>query len=57
MEKTGSDWQFMAFGSGVRHGFTNPDAGKYGIENLKYDAKADQRSWAEMQDFFGEIFK
>lgn len=57
MEKSDADWQFMAFGSGVRHGFTNPDAGKYGIENLKYDEKADQRSWAEMQDFFGEIFK
>lgn len=57
MEKSGADWQFMAFGSGVRHGFTNLDAGKYGIENLKYDEKADQRSWAEMQDFFGEIFK
>ncbi|QQZ28080.1 dienelactone hydrolase family protein [Thiothrix subterranea] len=57
MEKTGADWQFVAYGSGVRHGFTNPNAGKYGIENLKYDEKADQRSWVGMQAFFNEIFK
>ncbi|WML91689.1 dienelactone hydrolase family protein [Thiothrix lacustris] len=57
MEKTGADWQFVAFGSGVRHAFTNPDAGKYGVENLKYDEKADKRSWAGMQTFFNEIFK
>ncbi|MBU0655916.1 MAG: dienelactone hydrolase family protein [Gammaproteobacteria bacterium] len=56
MEKSGADWQFVAYG-GARHAFTNPDAGKYGVENLKYDEKADKRSWAEMQDFFEEIFK
>lgn len=56
MEKTGADWQFVAFG-GARHAFTNPDAGKYGIENLKYDEKADKRSWAGMQAFFNEIFQ
>lgn len=57
LEKTGADWQLVAFGSGVRHGFTNPDAGKFGIENLKYDENADKRSWAGMQAFFAEIFK
>lgn len=57
LDKTKADWQLVAFGSGVRHGFTNPDAGKYGIENLKYDENADKRSWAGMQAFFGEIFK
>lgn len=56
MEKSGADWQFVAFG-GARHAFTNPDAGKYGVENLKYDEKADKRSWAGMQAFFDEIFK
>jgi dienelactone hydrolase len=56
VEKTGSDVQFVSY-TGVRHAFTNPDAGKYGIENLKYDEKADKRSWAEMQSFFNEIFK
>lgn len=53
---TDADWQFVSYG-GARHGFTNPNADSYGIENLKYDEKADQRSWAEMQDFFNEIFQ
>ena len=57
LEKTKADWQLVTYGSGVRHGFTNPDAGKYGIENLKYDEAADKRSWAGMQTFFNEIFK
>jgi dienelactone hydrolase len=56
MEKTGADVQFVSY-TGARHAFTNPDAGKYGIENLKYDEKADKRSWAQMQVFFNEIFK
>jgi dienelactone hydrolase len=51
-----ANWELVSYG-GVRHGFTNPDAGKAGIANLKYDAQADARSWARMQDFFAEIFK
>jgi dienelactone hydrolase len=51
-----ANWELVSYG-GVRHGFTNPDAGKFGIPNLKYDAQADARSWARMQDFFAEIFK
>jgi dienelactone hydrolase len=30
---------------GVKHSFTNPDAGKAGIDNLAYDARADRESW------------
>ncbi|MDD5394658.1 MAG: dienelactone hydrolase family protein [Thiothrix sp.] len=56
VEKTGADTQFVSY-TGARHAFTNPDAAKYGIENLKYDEKADKRSWAQMQAFFTEIFK
>jgi dienelactone hydrolase len=50
-----ANWELVSYG-GVRHGFTNPDAGKFGIPNLKYDALADARSWARMQAFFAEIF-
>ena len=50
-----ANWELVSYG-GVRHGFTNPDAGKAGIANLKYDAQADARSWARMKDFFAEIF-
>lgn len=56
LEKTDTDWQLVTYGSGVRHAFTNPDAGKYGIDNLKYNENADKRSWAGMQAFFKEIF-
>lgn len=41
---------------GARHGFTNPDAGGFGIDNLKYDQAADEASWLSMQVLFDEIF-
>ena len=41
---------------GARHGFTNPDAGSFGIENLKYDQAADEASWKSMQMLFSAIF-
>ena len=50
------DYTFHGY-DGVRHAFTNPDAGSYGIENLKYDAEADKKSWAAMKEFFAKIFK
>jgi dienelactone hydrolase len=56
LENTDADWQFVSFG-GARHGFTNPNVGDYGIDNLKYDENADKRSWAGMQAFFDEIFE
>jgi dienelactone hydrolase len=50
------DYTFHGY-DGVRHAFTNPEAGSYGMENLKYDEAADMASWTAMQDFFNEIFK
>jgi dienelactone hydrolase len=41
---------------GAKHGFTNPDAGKFGVPGLEYNAKADQDSWEELVVFFKEIF-
>lgn len=55
LEDAGADWEMITYG-GARHGFTSPDVGAYGIENLQYDAQADARSWARMQAFFGELF-
>ena len=55
MEKIDADYQLINYG-GARHGFTNPDAGEFGIENLKYDEAADERSWSLMQSFLGELF-
>ena len=50
------DYTFNGY-DGVRHGFTNPDVAKYGIEALKYDAHADQQSTENMQAFFKRIFE
>jgi dienelactone hydrolase len=55
LEAAGANWEMDIYG-GARHGFTNPDAGDYGIENLAYDAQADARSWSRMQAFFDELF-
>ncbi len=55
LEASGADWEMNTYG-GVRHGFTNPDAGAFGIDNLVYDQRADERSWSRMQGFFSEIF-
>ena len=55
MEKSGLDWQLIVYG-GAKHSFTNPDADKVGMEALAYSKSADQRSWADMQVFFKEIF-
>lgn len=42
---------------GVVHSFTNPAADRLGLPDFaRYDAKADARSWREMQALFDEIF-
>ena len=50
------DWQMNIYG-GVLHGFTDPRADTRGRpEMLRYDAKADSRSWSQMQALFDEVF-
>lgn len=56
LQEAGATWEFVAYGGDVRHGFTDPDAGNYGIENLKYDANADFASWERTKDFFSDLF-
>ena len=44
---------------GAKHSFTSKEADQYGEKfkiPLAYNADADQKSWAEMQAFFKEIF-
>jgi dienelactone hydrolase len=55
MRKGNVDWQVIVYG-GAHHAFTNPDADRHHIPNIGYNAAADHRSWAAMQDFFDEIF-
>lgn len=55
LDEAGADWGLLTLG-GARHGFTNPKADTRGIENLKYDADADARSWGATRLFFEEVF-
>jgi dienelactone hydrolase len=52
----GVDWQMSLYG-GVVHSFTNPEADKAGRpEFLRYDERADRRSWNEMAALMQEVF-
>jgi dienelactone hydrolase len=42
---------------GAKHSFTNPDAGKSGMEALAYDADADRKSWETLLSVLGKVWK
>lgn len=59
MQKAKADFKFIAY-PGATHSFTNPDADTFGKKfslPLAYNAEVDQKSWADMQKFFKEIFE
>lgn len=56
LDRAGADWEMTIY-SGTRHGFTNPDASKYGMDALAYNETADKRSWAAMLRLFDETLK
>lgn len=56
MRAAGVDWQLLVYGGAV-HSFTNPGAGSDPAKGSAYNAAADRRSWAALQDFLAEIFK
>lgn len=47
LDRLKATWDMVIY-SGARHGFTNPGADAYGIENIRYDERADKESWAAM---------
>ena len=51
-----ADWQMVSYGGAV-HAFTQKSAGDDTSKGAAYDAKADARSWKDMQQFFTEIFQ
>ena len=55
MKRAKADYRIVRY-PGAKHAFTNPDADKIGMEAIAYDAAADEKSWAEMQAFFKDIF-
>lgn len=59
MDEANADYEVVIY-PGVKHSFTNPDADEYGKSNdlpLEYNKEADEKSWAEMQEFLKEAFK
>ena len=56
MKAAGADARVVRY-AGARHGFTNPNAASYGMEQLAYDKSADEKSWAEMLKLFRKALK
>jgi len=55
LTEAGSDWQIHAYGH-VAHGFTNPNAHEIGIEGVRYNALAAERSWTSFINLLEELF-
>ena len=55
LEDAGATWEMAIYG-GAHHGFTNPDASRYNMENVVYNARAATDSWNLMISFFIELF-
>lgn len=55
MDDAGVDWEVNVYAHAV-HAFTNPDADKFKIPGIGYNAEADRRSWKAMQIFWDEVF-
>jgi dienelactone hydrolase len=49
------DWQLIQYGGAV-HSFTDWNLKESAIPGARYDAAADQRSWAAMRQFLAELF-
>ncbi|HET6942539.1 MAG TPA: dienelactone hydrolase family protein, partial [Sphingomicrobium sp.] len=55
LTEAGADWQIHAFGN-VRHGFTNPNAHKIGLDAVRFDELAAERSWTSFINLLEEVF-
>ncbi len=55
LTQAGADWQIHAYGH-VAHGFTNPNAHAIGIDGVRYNALAAERSWTAFINFLEELF-
>jgi dienelactone hydrolase len=55
LTEAGSDWQIHAYGH-VAHGFTNPNAHTIGIEGVRYNELAAERSWTSFINLLEELF-
>jgi len=56
MKAAGVTYRVITY-PGAKHGFSNPDAGKAGMDALVYNPDADKKSWAEALKLFKETWK
>src|SRR6266496_2025869 len=56
MQAAGAQFEVVVY-PGAKHGFTNPDAGSYGMDQLAYNAAADRQSWAAMLALFHTVLR
>jgi len=59
MDSSKADYKFVNYDSAM-HSFTNPastEVGKKYSIPIAYNEKADKKSWSDMEEFFGMIFK
>jgi dienelactone hydrolase len=55
LTEAGADWQIHAYGN-VAHGFTNPNAHEIGLDGVRYNALAAERSWTSFINLLEEVF-
>ena len=55
MEAAGSAVRIVTYRN-AKHGFTNPEAGTHGMEQLAYDSLTDKASWLAMRALFHEVW-
>jgi dienelactone hydrolase len=55
LTEAGADWQIHAYGH-VAHGFTNPNADQIGLDGVRYNALAAERSWTSFISLLEELF-
>ncbi|GJQ61470.1 MAG: dienelactone hydrolase [Melioribacteraceae bacterium] len=58
MEENEVDYKFVNY-EGAKHSFTSPDADKYAEKfsmPIAYNKEADEKSWADMKEFFNKVF-
>lgn len=48
LDQGGAKYNFISY-PGARHSFTVPEADSHGIDGLKYNKEADEKSWADLQ--------
>jgi dienelactone hydrolase len=55
MKSAKLDYQFLSYAN-AKHAFTNPNADKFGVNGVSYNAAADRRSWEHMKAALSEAF-